>query len=101
MTTKLTLSINEETVKRAKLISKKKGKSISKMVEEYLDSLNEKEEQKESVMDKIDKIMAPYRNKIKLPENIGYKEMIANWRYEDYLNEPTEAYKAKNKKQKK
>ena len=101
MTTKLTLSISEETVKRAKLMSRKKGKSISKMVEEYLDSLSEKEEQKESVIDKIDKIMAPYRNKIKLPENMNYKEMIAKWRYEDYMNEPAEAYKTENKKQKK
>ena len=46
MTTKLTLSINEETVRKAKRMSRKKGKSISKMVEEYLDSLSEKEEQK-------------------------------------------------------
>jgi hypothetical protein len=98
MTTKLTLSINEETVKRAKLISRKKGKSISKMVEEYLNSLSEKEEQKESVMDKIDKIMTPYRNKIQLPENKSYKEMIKEWRSEDYANEQEEAYKSKNKK---
>ena len=41
MTTKLTLSINEETVQRAKRISRKRGKSISKMVEEFLDSINE------------------------------------------------------------
>ena len=70
MTTKLTLSINEETVRRAKLISRKKGKSISKMVEEYLDSLSDKEEQKESVMDKIDKIL---KGKITNP-NIDWKE---------------------------
>jgi len=101
MTTKLTLSINEETVKRAKLMSRKKGKSISKMVEEYLNSLSEKEEQKESVMDKIDKIMTPYRNKIQLPENKSYKEMIKEWRSEDYANEQEEAYKSKNKKRKK
>jgi hypothetical protein len=46
MTTKLTLSINEETVKHAKLISRKRGKSISKMVEKYLDSLSEKRSKK-------------------------------------------------------
>ncbi|HEX5153236.1 MAG TPA: DUF6364 family protein [Parafilimonas sp.] len=101
MTTKLTLSINEETVKRAKLISRKKGKSISKMVEEYLNSLSEKEEQKGLVMDKIDKIMAPYRNKMQLPGNKSYKEMIREWRSEDYLNEQEETYKSKNKKRKK
>jgi hypothetical protein len=36
MTTKLTLSIDVQTIKKAKLISAKKGKSISKLVEEYL-----------------------------------------------------------------
>ena len=70
MTTKLTLSINEETVQRAKRLSRKKGKSISKMVEEYLDSLSEKEEQKEAVMDKINKIL---KKKITNP-NIDWKE---------------------------
>lgn len=46
MTVKLTLSINEEIVKKAKRISKFRGKSISKIVEEYISSLPEKEPQK-------------------------------------------------------
>ena len=57
MTRKLTLSINEKTVEKAKRISRKRGKSISKMVEEYLNSITEKEEQKASAVDKIKKIM--------------------------------------------
>lgn len=101
MATKLTLSINEKTIQRAKRLSRKKGKSISKMVEEYLDSLNEREDQQESVMDKIEKIMLPYRGKIILPANKSYKEMIADWRYEDYVNEQRETYKSKKKKGKK
>jgi hypothetical protein len=51
-------------------------------------------------MNKIDKIMEPYRNKIKLPENMNYKEMIAKWRYEDYINESAEGFKTKNKNKK-
>ena len=57
MTTKLTLSINERTVQRAKRTSRKRGKSISKMVEEYLDAISEREEQEESVITKIDGIL--------------------------------------------
>ena len=57
MTRKLTLSINEKTVEKAKRISRMRGKSISKMVEEYLNSITEKEEQKASAVDKIKKIM--------------------------------------------
>jgi hypothetical protein len=39
MTTKLTLSIDEEKVKRIKLYSKEKGISISKIVEEHIDKI--------------------------------------------------------------
>ena len=57
MTTKLTLSINEKTIQKAKRISRRRGKSISKMVEEFLDSISEKEVEKESALDKTRKIM--------------------------------------------
>ena len=57
MPTKLTLSIKEEFVKKAKRISHIRGKSVSKMVEEFIDSLPEKEETEETAVDKIKKIM--------------------------------------------
>ena len=57
MTTKLTLSINKEIVERAKRISRKRGKSISKMFEEYLTSLPEKDVTEETAVDKIKKIV--------------------------------------------
>jgi len=57
MASKLTLSINEKTIERAKLISRKRGTSISKMVEEFLESINEKEEKKESPIDRMHQIM--------------------------------------------
>jgi hypothetical protein len=101
MTTKLTLSINQKTVQRAKLLSRKRGKSISKMVEEYLDSISEKEEQKESPMSHINKIMEPYLEKIKLPENADYREMIRQWRYEDYIKESKGRIEAPRKKARK
>lgn len=71
MTTKLTLSINEETVKRAKLVSRKRGKSISKMVEEFLNSISEKE--KQSAVDKISGIL---KGKISEP-NLDWKKVKA------------------------
>lgn len=43
MTTKLTLSIDEEIVNKAKRISRFRGKSVSKIIEEYISSLPEKE----------------------------------------------------------
>ena len=44
MTTKLTLSIEKKTIEKAKILSLKRGKSISKIVEDYLNSITEKEE---------------------------------------------------------
>ena len=100
MTRKLTLSINEKTVEKAKRISRMRGKSISKMVEEYLNSIAEKGDTDESAIDKINKIMEPYRKKIKLPENVDYKEMIRQWRYEDYMKESEKRMKPSRKKNK-
>ncbi len=57
MTTKLTLSIKQEIVERARRISRKRGKSISKMFEEYLTSLPEKDVAEETAVDKIKKII--------------------------------------------
>lgn len=57
MTTKLTLSISPETVERARRIARKKGKSISKMFEEYLNALPEKDVAEETAVDKIKNIM--------------------------------------------
>lgn len=74
MTTKLTLSINKETVQRAKRISRKRGKSISKMVEEYLDAMNERDEQEESVITKMAGIL---NGKITNPQVDWKKEKAA------------------------
>jgi hypothetical protein len=44
MTAKLTLSIGVQTIKRAKLLSRKRGTSISRLVEDFLNSLPDEEE---------------------------------------------------------
>jgi hypothetical protein len=40
MNTKLTLSIPKKQVENAKKIARKRGKTVSKMVEDYFDELN-------------------------------------------------------------
>lgn len=94
MNTKLTLSINKETVKRAKRISRKRGKSISKMVEEFLNSISERDDAKESPLDLINKIMKPYRKNTNLPQSPNYKEIIRQGRYEDYMKESEKRMKS-------
>lgn len=43
MTTKLTLSVDEEKVKKIKRISKRKGRSVSKLFEDFIDEVDNKE----------------------------------------------------------
>ncbi len=74
MTTKLTLSIEEHTIEKAKILSLRRGKSISKMVEEYLNSITDKEENKESA---VEKLSGSLKNKI--PANIEWKKTKADY----------------------
>jgi len=69
MTRKLTLSINEKTVEKARRISRRRGKSISRMVEDYLNSITEKENHKESVVKKASGIL-----KNKIPVDVDWKK---------------------------
>ena len=81
MTTKLTLSIDEEIVKKAKRISQFRGKSVSKMIEEYISSLPEKDVKKAtSIRDISNKL----KEGITIPEDVNYKEFIRENRYQDY-----------------
>jgi hypothetical protein len=70
MTTKLTLSIEKKTIERAKILSSKRGKSISKIVEEYLNTITDKEENKRSAVKKLSGVL-----KNKVPGNISWKEV--------------------------
>ena len=49
MDTKLTLKLEEAVIEQAKRIARKRGTSLSKMVENYLKSLADPEEKKEEI----------------------------------------------------
>jgi hypothetical protein len=76
MTTKLTLSIEKDTIEKARLLSSKTGRSISKMVEEYLNLLVMKGESEGSAVERLSGIL-----KGKATEDIDWKSIKA-----DYLN---------------
>lgn len=71
----------EEIVKKAKRISQFRGKSVSKIIEEYISSLPEKEPKKTSSIREISNML---KEGIPIPENINYKECIRENRYHDY-----------------
>ena len=73
MTTKLTLSIDKEKVKKIKYISKKRGRSVSKLVEDYIDNVD-KQDQKEDL--DITKIIGAFG---KVPKNFDADKI--RWEY--------------------
>ncbi len=78
MTAKLTLSIEEETIQRAKLLAAKTGKSISKMVEEYFNQLDVQAADKGAVK-KISGLL-----KDKAPADMDWKDIKAAYLKEKY-----------------
>ncbi len=74
MTTKLTLSIEKKTTERAKIFSSKTGKSISKMVEEYLNELVEKDAHKGSATAKLSALL-----KDKAPADANWKQLKVDY----------------------
>lgn len=69
MTTKLTLTIDDSVITIAKKYAKKKGKSLSDIVENYLMSLTSKESKEDGISPKVLKLMGV----IKLPQDFDYK----------------------------
>lgn len=73
MTTKLTLTINDEVIRAAKFYARSKEKSLSKLVENYLKSLALSSEKYQELAPEILKL----KGKLKLPEHFDYKKELA------------------------
>jgi hypothetical protein len=74
MARKLTLSIHEKTIEKARRISRRRGKSISRIIEDYFNSIAEKNNHKESLVKKSSGIL-----KGKVPANLDWKKTKANY----------------------
>lgn len=72
MTTKLTLTIEEKVITSAKKYARKKGKSLSHIVENYLKTIASKENTEPTLSPKISKLMGA----VKLPEDFNYKSEL-------------------------
>jgi hypothetical protein len=53
MTTKLTLSVDNERVKKIKRISKRKGTSVSKLFKDFIDKVDKEDTKKDFDINKI------------------------------------------------
>jgi hypothetical protein len=72
MTTKLTLTIEQGVITKAKIYAQKKGRSLSSLVENYLVSLDTKDNREKAVSPRIKRL----RGAIKLPADFDYKKSL-------------------------
>lgn len=83
MNTKLTLTIEQETIRRAKEYAKDKNRSLSDIIENYLKILTKEEKSKE--LKKLNPVVKSLKGSFKMPKNMDYKKELKNRLEEKYL----------------
>ncbi len=82
MNTKLTLTIEQTIIEKAKKYAHGKGRSLSNIVENYLKAIT-KEDNIESI--DLTPIVKSLKSTFKAPENIDYKKELSKRLTEKYL----------------
>lgn len=82
MNTKLTLTIEQAIIEKAKFYAKDKGRSLSDIIENYLKVLTS-EDVKENV--EITPFVNSLQGSFKVPEDFDYKEELRKSLYKKYL----------------
>lgn len=87
MNTKLTLTIEQEIIQKAKKYAKDKNRSLSDIIENYLKMLTKAEETKlDSHQEKsLNPIVKSLKGSFKMPHNMDYKKELRNRLEEKYL----------------
>lgn len=81
MDTKLTLKLNQEIIQRAKHYASEKKLSLSRLIENYLNSLTSEKNNDEIQISDFVKSMS---SEIKLPADFDYKKERANYLEQKY-----------------
>jgi hypothetical protein len=73
MTTKLTLTLDDQVIRMAKRYARSKGRSVSGLVESYFKSLAERQEdQPEELTSSVKSLMGSF----KTPKHFDYKKIL-------------------------
>ena len=83
MNTKLTLTIEKEIIKRAKNYAKKKNRSLSDIIENYLKTLT-KEDQKQKE-NNLSPIVKSLKGSFKMAKDLDYKKELQKRLEKKYL----------------
>lgn len=82
MNTKLTLTIEERIIHRAKKYAKQNGRSLSAIIENYLKIITQEEEQEKK---EITPIVKSLKGSFKAPKSYDYKKDLADGLSKKYL----------------
>ena len=82
MNTKLTLTIEKSVIENAKKYARKKERSLSDLIENYLKALTDEEPLPENELTPIVKSL---KGSFKMPENFDYKKELTDRLSEKYL----------------
>ncbi|HAC15166.1 MAG TPA: hypothetical protein DCE78_04375 [Bacteroidetes bacterium] len=74
MNTKLTLTIEQEVIEKAKVYASKKGRSLSDIIENYLKIITVEEEQTEYELTPIVKSL---KGSFSVPDDFDYKDELS------------------------
>ena len=90
MTKKITLTIEQELLTKAKLYAEQEGQSLSNLVSNYLKQVTrQKSKDKANQISEIDKMFGAFKlpeyNELDVLYNGDYKAYLGDKKYEDYM----------------
>lgn len=80
MTTKLTLTVEKDVIERAKCFAKSSGRSLSELIEQYLDTITQ-ENNNQQVSPKLKKLIGA----VKLPKDFDEKKELQSYLEKKHL----------------
>jgi hypothetical protein len=83
MNTKLTLTIEQEIIEKAKFYAKEKNRSLSDIIENYLKLLTGTNIDKTE--ENFGPVVSSLKGSFKMPKNMDYKKELRERREEKYL----------------
>lgn len=84
MNTKLTLTIEQSIIEKAKIYARKKERSLSDLIENYLKALTN-EDSSTTKEEELTPIVKSLKGSFKLPKNFDYKKELTDRLSEKYL----------------
>ena len=83
MNQKLTLTVEQSVIEKAKLYAKSKGRSLSDVIENYLKVITKENENISDV--ELSPIVKSLKGSFKMPKDFNYKKELSNALSEKYL----------------